>query len=108
MVILDALFLGVIIIVAVYIAKKGETEILKSVLLALVVEAEKQYGDGTGATKLATVIDWLYQRIPLYLQPFFSAEELKLLVERAVSEAQSAWGNNNNLKEYIAPTIDKQ
>ncbi len=106
--IINALLLIVIIVGVVLFAKKGETEILKSVLLSLIVEAEKQYGDGTGAMKLATVTDWLYQRIPLYLQPFFTAEELTQLVEKAVVDAQGAWESNKNLKQYITETSSQE
>lgn len=101
MIIINLLVVFAIVIYVVLLAKKGETEILKSVLLSLVVEAEKQYGEGTGAMKLAVVIDWLYQRIPAFLKPFFTTEHLTQLVNEAVIEAQTAWGANKNLQDYI-------
>ncbi|MFI3254513.1 MAG: phage holin, LLH family [Eubacteriales bacterium] len=107
MIIIDIILCLAILMVVLWYGKKGETEILKTVLLSLVVEAEKQYGNGTGAMKLAVVIDWIYQRIPSYIKPFFTAEELTELVNKAVTEAQVAWQSNSNLKEYITPATDE-
>ncbi len=102
MTVISLLFAIAIAVVAVAVAKKGETEVLKSVLLALVVEAEKQYGTGTGQMKLAVVVDWLHQRIPTILKPFFSATDLETLVNAAVIEAKVAWESNKNLENYIS------
>lgn len=81
----------VIVAMAVFLAKRGETKILKAVLLSLVTKVEEEIGDGLGALKLATVVDWLYQRVPVYLQPFFTEKELTVLVEASLFEAELYW-----------------
>lgn len=93
-------FLGLIVV----LIKRGETAVLKKILFGLVTKAEREFGGGTGKLKLATVSDWIYQRIPAVLKLLFSEKDLERLIESALEEAKKAWGNNEKIAEYIEPT----
>ena len=92
-------FLGLIVV----LVKRGETAVLKKILFGLVTQAEKEFGGGTGKLKLATVSDWIYQRIPAVLKLLFSQKDIESLIESALEEAKKAWGNNEKIAAYIEP-----
>lgn len=81
--------------------KRGETAVLKKILFSLVIKAEKEFGGGTGKLKLATVSDWIYQRIPAVLKLLFSQKDIETMIESVLEEAKKAWGTNGNLAAYI-------
>lgn len=89
--------------VIVLIAKKQYT-VLDKIILTLVTEAEKKYGGGTGAVKLAAVIEWLYPKIPAVIRLFLSSAQLEKLIERVLTEAKERWEKNPNLAAYIGNT----
>ena len=93
-------FLALIVV----LIKRGETAVLKKILFGLVTKAEKEFGGGTGKLKLATVSDWIYQRIPAVLKLLFSEKDIETMIETALEEAKKAWGTNENLATYIEPT----
>ncbi|WP_217958053.1 hypothetical protein [Acutalibacter muris] len=96
-------FLALIVV----LIKRGETKVLNKVLFSLVTQAEKQFGGGTGKLKLAAVSDWIYQRIPAVLKLLFSERDIENMIESVLEEAKKAWGNNENLKEYVeTPPIE--
>lgn len=83
------------------LVKRGETKILKQILFNLVTEAEQIYGEGTGSLKYATVVDWLYERIPAPLKTLYSAKDIEKLIENALAQAKTQWAANINLDNYI-------
>ncbi len=83
------------------LVKRGETKILKKILFNLVVQAEKQFGGGTGELKFAAVADWIYQRIPAILKLLFTEKDIANMIEAALEEAKRAWGTNENIRTYI-------
>ena len=89
---------------AIYLIKKGERGILNQILFALVTEAERQYGSGTGALKKATVITWVYERLPLILRIFFTENQLGKMIETVLATAKTKWATNESLKQYIKGT----
>jgi len=91
----------------VFLIKRGETKILKTILFNLVTQAEKQFGTGTGTLKYAAVADWIYQRIPAVLKLLFTSKDIETMIEDVLEEAKAKWGANDNLKGYIeAPTVE--
>ena len=85
--------------------KKGETKMLRQILFALVTQAEKECGAGTGKLKYAKVVDWVYQRIPAVLKFLFTAKDLEKMIEEALDAAKNAWaGNEHILEDHTPPT----
>ncbi|MDR3091453.1 MAG: hypothetical protein LBU36_04540 [Clostridiales bacterium] len=81
------------------IARK-QYAILDKIVFSLVTEAEKKYG-GTGAAKLAAVVEWLYPKIPALIRLFITAAQLEKLIERVLTDAQKRWNSNPNLAAYV-------
>jgi membrane glycosyltransferase len=88
-------------VVIVLLAKK-QYAILDKIILVLVTEAEKQYGGGTGAVKLAAVIDWVYPKIPAVIRLFITEARLVTTIERVLAEAKKKWDANPNISNYIS------
>ena len=93
------LFVAVLIIL---IAKK-QYAILDKIVFSLVTEAERKYGGGgTGAAKLAAVIEQLYPKIPAVIRLFISAAQIEKLIERVLADAKERWEKNPKLSAYIS------
>jgi hypothetical protein len=99
------IFVAIIAILFFLIVKK-EYAILDKILFSLVTEAEKWYGSGTGAIKLAAVIDWVYPKIPAVIRAFITAKQLTKAIERILKEAKEKWDANPKLSTYIEKPPD--
>lgn len=80
---------------------KGQKKIVYKILYALITEAEKQYGSGTGELKQAYVIEKIYNAIPTVLKSVISAERLGKWVDDALVKAKAKWGENSSVSGYI-------
>lgn len=87
----------------VYAVFKGNKSIVMSMLFSMVTEAEKNFGAGTGALKLATVIAQVYPKLPAIIRTFITAEKLQSWVEDALTMAKEKWETNSSIQAYIAP-----
>lgn len=85
----------------VFFAFKGNKSVVMKMLYALVTEAEREFGGGTGALKLATVIAQIYPKLPAVLKMFLSEKTLTKWVEDALVAAKEAWKQNAAIAEYI-------
>lgn len=97
--------LAVLAIIAVSILAlvKQEKTVIFKMLYALVTEAEKNYGAGTGELKLASVIASVYEKIPPFVATIIPAKTLENWVEQALVEAKNKWAKNLNIATYIDP-----
>ena len=99
----DSIFFIVAVLAGIiFLAAKKQYAILDRIIFALVTEAEKKFGAGTGAAKLAAVIDWVYPKIPSVIRLFLTAKKLESIIERVLAEAQERWKANPNLTRYIS------
>lgn len=87
-------------VIIVLITKK-QYVILDKIVFSLVTEAEKKYGGGTGAVKLAAVIEQLYPKIPAVIRLFVSAKQIEKMIERVLADAKERWKDNPRLSDYI-------
>ena len=85
----------------VYFAFKGNKSVVMKMLYALVTEAEKELGGGTGSLKLATVIGQIYPKLPAVIKLFITEKILAQWVEEALAAAKEAWANNTAIADYI-------
>ena len=91
-----------IIGVTIFAVIKQEKAIIFKMLYALVTEAEKQYGSGTGELKLSAVISQLQEKMPT-VAGAIPVKTLEKWVEQALTEAKEKWLKNINVASYIAP-----
>lgn len=85
-----------------FFAFKGNKSVVMKMLYALVTEAEKDLGNGTGSLKLATVIEAIYPKLPAVIKVFITEKILVKWIEEALANAKDAWQKNSNIAEYIA------
>ena len=90
-----------IIVVSVVCLIKQEKNIIFKMLYAMVTEAEKKYGHGTGELKLASVIASVYEKLPPVIKTVLPAKVLESWVEQALSDARKKWEANVNVATYI-------
>lgn len=98
--------IGSIIVVAGVIAgllvlyKLGKKDTVKKIILALVVQAEKTLGSGTGELKYAMVINAIYDKIPFIIRFLFSKKELDTFINEAVIAMKGILVNGVTLTGY--------
>ena len=81
--------IGIAILVTLWVI--GKKDIVKSVLLQFVIDAEAKYGSGTGAIKHDTVVGWIKAKFPtLFL--FISDKTLDKWIEDVVQYVKSELG----------------
>ena len=85
----------------VFFAFKGNKSVVMKMLYALVTEAEKELGGGTGALKLASVISTIYPKLPTVIKLFITEKTLTKWIEEALETAKETWKKNAAIAEYI-------
>lgn len=85
----------------VYSIFKGNKSVVMRMLVGLVTEAEKEYGGGTGALKLASVINAIYPKLPAVIKAFISEKTLIKWIEIALNVAKKQWEESIAATEYI-------
>ena len=81
--------IGIAVLVILWVI--GKKDIVKSVLLQFVIDAEAKYGSGTGAIKHDTVVGWIKAKFPtLFL--FISDKTLDKWIEDVVQYVKSELG----------------
>ena len=81
----------VFIALIVFLALRGKKQIIYKMLYALVTEAEKKYGSGTGALKFAEVMTQIYAKLPAIVRIFITYDTLSGWIEKALAEAKERW-----------------
>lgn len=95
------LLIVVVIAALVYVIIRSEKSVVFKMIYAMVTEAEKEYGSGTGQLKLASVIEKLYVKLPPVLKLVVSAETLQSWVEIVLAQAKETWEKNADINNYI-------
>jgi len=80
--------------------KLGKKDTVKKIVLALVVQAEKTLGSGTGELKYAMVIDAMYNKLPFILRLLFTKKEMDTFIEEAVSKMKDILSKGVTLTGY--------
>lgn len=94
---LDILIVLLFVGILVWLIKRGKTNAVKSIVLALVTKAEQQLGSKTGHLKFNTV----YNSLPIIIRLLFTQKELYKLIEDAVKELKKQLESKNaNLLDY--------
>lgn len=88
----------------VFFVFKGNKSVVMKMLYALVTEAEKELGGGTGELKLASVMAEIYPKLPAVIKMFITEDTLVEWVEDALDAAKETWKQNAAIAEYIGNT----
>ncbi|MBE6784125.1 MAG: hypothetical protein E7536_08970 [Ruminococcaceae bacterium] len=95
----DILLVIIAVASLVYAIYKKDLTLVRKQLFALVTEAEREYGGGTGVLKLASVITAIYPRLPALLKMFVTEKQLTKITEDVLTEAKKKWDSNKKLLE---------
>ncbi len=87
--------------VIVFLIVKDKRAILKKIIFCLVMEAEREFGGGTGEIKLAAVVARVYRLIPTIIRLFITEKQLVAMIERALKEAKAHLEKNNAIAAYV-------
>lgn len=90
----------VVIIIGLLLYKRGKEDFLRKIILALVVQAEKQLGSGTGELKYAIVVERIYEVIPAILKLLYSKKQLDRMINEAVEYLKRYLINGKDLLSY--------
>lgn len=110
---MNANLIAVIILVVVVIAlilllqtkyKKYASEIL----LYLVIEAEKEFGGGTGQLKYSAVFTWLYEKLPTLAKIILPKKVISDLIETAVGKMKEYLESNIKASEFVSNDVNSQ
>ena len=85
----------------VILAIRGKKDIVAKILYALVTEAEKIYGGGTGSVKFAYVVEKAYSYLPAILKVFITYERLKTMIKDALAAAKIKWAEEAGISDYL-------
>jgi len=91
--------------VLVFLWVKGYRSVVKKIVLALVIEAEKKYGNGTGEFKYAYVVGLVYTYIPAVLRVFLSEKALDQAIEAAVQYMKDQLAKSEKLAAAFAAQL---
>ena len=81
--------------------KLGYTPIVKEMLFYLVVKAEQELGSGVGELKYASVVTWIYERLPPIAKLVISPKYIDKLIEEAVLRMKKYLSENENATALI-------
>lgn len=90
----------VIIVGLTLLYKAGKKDLVKNIVLALVVQAEKGLGSGTGELKYAMVINNLYDKLPFILRFLYSKKEIDAFIEQSVQKLKEILSKGITLTGY--------
>ncbi len=104
----DVLLAALAIAAIVYFAARGQLGVIRETLFALVTDAEKSFGGGTGKLKRSAVIAWIYEKLPSWLRPILTKNLLGGIIDKAVELAKPIWNTNEDIKAYIASGVEEK
>jgi len=104
----DIAIVACFIVVMAVLVKRGKKDLVKRIIYAVVVEAEKVLGSKTGAEKKAYVIAAIYQRLPFLLKLVFTQKDVEGFVEDGVYILKTALSSGEvNLLGYTEEQLLK-
>ncbi|MBB6217512.1 hypothetical protein HNQ80_003633 [Anaerosolibacter carboniphilus] len=83
-----------------YLCHTNREDRIRRIVLALVIQAEKQLGSGTGELKYAMVVERLYDVLPTVVRWFLSEKTLDRMIEEAVVYLKEYLAQGKNLLGY--------
>ena len=97
----SVLLVAAVAVILIVLYKRGRVGIVKKVLFALVAQAEKEFGSGTGELKKSAVVQWVYEKLPKVVTCFISSKEIEDLIESVLEYAKTKWTANKALNSYV-------
>lgn len=87
-------------LIGLFLYKRGKTDFVRRIVLALVTEAEKRFGSGTGELKYCYVVERIYEVLPWIIRILYTKEQLDKMIEDAVEYLERYLGEGRDLTGY--------
>lgn len=88
----------VIIITTIILARHGQIEMIRELVLSLVVGAENEFGSKTGAIKKSDVTAKIYSMLPTISKLLIPGKTISSIIEDAKKEMDDLGLENQNTK----------
>lgn len=95
------------LVACIILAKQGQIEKIKDIVLALCVDAEIIYGGKTGEIKKASVLETVYRLLPPWAKLIIPASELSKLVEEGKRRMDEIAEDNPRVMSLIYGSLSK-
>lgn len=89
-----------VVLIGLLLYRRGKTDFVRKVILALVVEAEKKLGNGTGELKYNLVVERIYEVLPWILRLLYSKQQINSMIEDSVEYLKRYLADGKNLLGY--------
>lgn len=99
-VILNIAIIAMCVALLLILYKDNKKEVVKKIILALVVQAEKNLGSKTGDLKYAEVMKGLYGALPSIVRILFTEEDIDNYIEDGVQKLKEMLNNGVDLNGY--------
>lgn len=99
-VILNIAIIAMFVALLLILYKDNKKEVVKKIILALVVQAEKNLGSKTGDLKYAEVMKGLYGALPSIVRILFTEEDIDNYIEDGVQKLKEMLNNGVDLNGY--------
>lgn len=99
-VILNIAIIAMCVVLLLILYKDNKKEVVKKIILALVVQAEKNLGSKTGDLKYAEVMKGLYGALPSIVRILFTEEDIDNYIEDGVQKLKEMLNNGVDLNGY--------
>ena len=99
-VILNTVIIAMFVALLLILYKNNKKEVVKKIILALVVQAEKNLGSKTGDLKYAEVMKGLYGALPSIVRILFTEEDINNYIEDGVQKLKEMLNNGVDLNGY--------
>ena len=93
-IVIALLFMAIIVVLAL----RGKKQIIYKMLYALIDEAERQFGSGTGKLKFSYVLEKIYGALPSIVRAFITYSMLEKWIENALAEMKEYWKEQSEIE----------
>lgn len=90
-----------IVALTILVISRTNKQTLLNIIYNLVLEAERQLGNGTGSAKFRLVFALFYEKVPSYITFWVSEKMLIELIELALSTLKADIEKNNNIRKLV-------
>ena len=93
------------VVVCIFLARKGQINKIKEIILSLCVNAEMIYGGGTGEIKKSSVIRSVYDMLPSWAKLFISETTISNIIEDGKLDMDELANGNSAVMDLLYGTV---
>ena len=95
---ISAVLIFIAVVVILWFEKR---DLAKKIILGLVIQAEAEWGSGTGKIKFQEVLGQAYSKLPMIVRIFVSQSDIEEWIEEGVQWLKTELQKGKTIEEYI-------